>query len=158
MTCNKCGTSNNNKANFCVHCGNELAAKSNKNCKNRNRYKKASPKKLDSIKILWSVFGLFLLGGILCTVIDSNTQTSSITHDHPTFEIESPNPAVETKLEMIASQFICVCGGCDELPLESCGCAAAQKERQFIREKVSTGWSDEQIINTVKNNYGGMET
>ena len=40
----------------------------------------------------------------------------------------------------------CMCGTCPKIPLGSCGCGFAQRERSVIREKLRAGWSDERLI------------
>ncbi len=44
------------------------------------------------------------------------------------------------------SAISCMCGGCPRIPLESCNCAFAQRERRAIRAKIRAGWSDETIF------------
>jgi cytochrome c-type biogenesis protein CcmF len=45
----------------------------------------------------------------------------------------------------IFSSISCMCGGCPKIPLESCNCGFAQRERGAIRAKLRAGWNDKRI-------------
>jgi len=63
----------------------------------------------------------------------------------------------ETKVIAVAKNFKCACGGCGELPLETCTCdmpKGAIEEKNFIREKLAEGFTVEQVVELLDKNYG----
>jgi cytochrome c-type biogenesis protein CcmH/NrfF len=63
----------------------------------------------------------------------------------------------EAKVIAVAKNFKCACGGCGELPLETCQCdmpLGAVEEKNFIREKLAEGFSVEQVIELLNKKYG----
>ena len=73
-------------------------------------------------------------------------------------ETKSSNPVVEATVYEIASKFVCSCQTCDELPLESCKCARAVEERQFIRDYLEQNQKPDDIVVTVANKYGWLKS
>jgi hypothetical protein len=63
----------------------------------------------------------------------------------------------EAKVIAVAKNFKCACGGCGELPLETCQCdmpKGAVEEKNFIREKLAEGFTVEQVIEQLNKKYG----
>jgi cytochrome c-type biogenesis protein CcmH/NrfF len=63
----------------------------------------------------------------------------------------------EAKVIAVAKNFKCPCGGCGEDPLETCTCdmpKGAVETKSFIREKLSEGFTVEQVIELVDKKYG----
>ena len=57
----------------------------------------------------------------------------------------------------VAKNFKCACEGCGEDSLETCTCdmpRGAVEEKNFIREKLSEGFTVEQVIELVDKKYG----
>lgn len=63
----------------------------------------------------------------------------------------------EAKVIAVAGNFKCACGGCGELPLETCTCdmpRGSVEEKKFIREKLAEGFTVEQVIELLDKEYG----
>jgi cytochrome c-type biogenesis protein CcmH/NrfF len=63
----------------------------------------------------------------------------------------------EAKVIAVARNFKCPCGGCGEDALETCTCdmpKGAVETKNFIREKLSEGFTVEQVIELVDKKYG----
>lgn len=63
----------------------------------------------------------------------------------------------ELKVAAVARNFKCACGGCGELPLETCTCdmpRGSVEEKKFIREKLAEGLTVEQVIEALDKKYG----
>jgi len=63
----------------------------------------------------------------------------------------------ESDVIAVASNFNCACGGCVELPLETCECdmpKGSVEEKKFIREKLAGGLTVEQVIELLDEKYG----
>ncbi len=67
------------------------------------------------------------------------------------------NLVLETTITSIAKKFVCVCGNCGELSLDTCTCPDASKEREQIRRSLMAGQTPEQVIVFVNDTYGGMK-
>jgi cytochrome c-type biogenesis protein CcmH/NrfF len=72
-------------------------------------------------------------------------------------EVFSEDSLMEEKTLEIASKFICSCGSCGELPLESCPCHRAAEERQFIRASLQEGLNDSTIILQLIQRFGWLK-
>lgn len=161
MICNKCGYDNNNDANFCESCGEQLIANKGENKpkknyrKNPNRYRKQNES--SPIKLFWTVALLVIAGLLIYSII--NTNSSRDYKPAPTAnDFRSGNSVVEANVYEIASKFICGCGSCGEESLEKCDCGFAVQEKQFIRNLVQQGSSSKNIIAAVDNKYGGLKS
>jgi hypothetical protein len=63
----------------------------------------------------------------------------------------------EAKVIAVAKNFKCACGGCGEMPLETCTCdmpMGAVEEKNFIRAKFDEAFTVEQVIELVDKKYG----
>jgi cytochrome c-type biogenesis protein CcmH/NrfF len=104
------------------------------------------------------VLALLLVVGVgvfiyLISPRSNNQQQAAL----PVIESRSGDPRVEAKVLEIASKFICSCGACGEKPLDTCACPKAAEERQFIRNSLQVGQTQEQVIAAVKATYGWMK-
>ncbi|GBD90314.1 double zinc ribbon [bacterium BMS3Abin04] len=166
--CTHCGAENSKTSNFCVKCGTSLPKKRN-NWKNksvdknyRNKSKKKQPQKrlilLDKLleNKAVTVIGLVVVGFIVVQFLPNNK--TPITHRN---RIPNSNTnfvgLAGSRLNDIASKFICSCGTCGELPLETCGCPTATEEKEFIQSQMDAKKSDSQIIKSVNSKYGWIK-
>ena len=65
--------------------------------------------------------------------------------------------SIEYRVQQVAANFKCACGGCDELPLAECTCdmpRGAREEKNFIRNKLREGLTVEQVVQLVNDKYG----
>ncbi len=109
--------------------------------------------------VLLSVVAIIAVGVMiyLFGILPGQSSANSTQQVEPAIEQPTNNVELENKVVEIASMFACSCGGCDELPLESCTCETAQQERQFIRSALQHGHSVEEVIQSVNNTYGFIE-
>jgi cytochrome c-type biogenesis protein CcmF len=64
-----------------------------------------------------------------------------------TSSLHSGTVHIENDLERgIFEHLRCMCGGCERLPLSSCGCSTAEDARERVREKIRAGETREQIL------------
>lgn len=166
--CNQCGTENTETNNFCVKCGNILQKEKT------NRRKKSSPrnnhsrsrkphtkKRLALLDIVqenktFAVVGLVIVGFLIVLFLPNN-KTSINSRNYIPNSSTGFAGLKGSRLNDIASKFICSCGTCDELPLETCGCPTAKGEKAFIQSQMNTNKSDSQIIKTVYAKYGWIK-
>jgi cytochrome c-type biogenesis protein CcmH/NrfF len=67
------------------------------------------------------------------------------------------NSALESKVQLVAANFRCACGGCGELFLIDCTCdmpEGAVEEKSFIRDQLQQGLNVDQVIELVDKKYG----
>lgn len=181
--CPDCGAENNKEHKFCISCGyhlnqmseaginklDQLAGskinniqpkkKSKKQLRreSKNSSKRKNEKKLstfNNLKPLWITVGV-IIGSLLIAIsfdLIFRPQKTEIP-----VEVKSTNPVIEAKVFEIASKFVCSCGSCNEEPLETCKCATAVDERQFIRDYLLENQKPDYIILAVANKYGWLE-
>jgi hypothetical protein len=151
--CKDCGHFNELDALFCVACGEEIIKVPPK----KDRHRRPSPgPSYKTIALI--VGGIFLLGLLVKAGM-------TLFKDENASRVSSPSPAVsaslanvdEPKVLEVARNFKCACGGCGELPLDTCDCDmpnGALGEKTFIREKLGEGLSVQQVIEFVNKKYG----
>jgi uncharacterized membrane protein YvbJ len=150
--CRACGHFNELDALFCVACGEEIIRAPRRDQKRES----GSP----SYKMIAVVVGMIFLIGILVKVgitffkagSPSNKLTSAVVQPLP-----SVTKVDETQVIAVARNFKCACGGCGELPLATCECdmpKGAIEEKNFIRGKLTEGFTVEQVIGLLDKNYG----
>ncbi len=166
--CNQCGTKNTETSNFCVKCGNKLQnGKPNQRKKssarnNHNRTRKIHNQKrlaiLDMVQEnkTFAVIGLVVVGFLVVLFLPNN-KTSTNPRNYIPNSSTGFAGLTGSRLNDIASKFICSCGTCDELPLETCGCPTANGEKAFIQSQMNTNKSDAQIIKAVYSKYGWIK-
>lgn len=104
------------------------------------------------VKILLLTVGMLTAGSILFMYLYYNAQLGPTPQD-----IVKGNPAIESQVVTIASHFVCICGKCSRISVESCRCSLAAREREFIRQKIKKGDKDEAIIAAVDAVFGGKK-
>jgi cytochrome c-type biogenesis protein CcmF len=68
-------------------------------------------------------------------------------HAQGTSSLHSGTVHIENDLERgIFEHLRCMCGGCERLPLSSCGCSTAEDARQRVRERIRAGETRDQIL------------
>jgi len=63
-----------------------------------------------------------------------------------------PSPPTDDEVNAIAKELYCPV--CENVPLDVCGTTACEQWRALIREKLSAGWSEEEIKTYFVNQYG----
>jgi hypothetical protein len=149
--CRNCGHFNELDTLFCISCGEEMI-KSPKD--NRKRSSDGPSYKAIALVIgLALLLGLFLKLGISLFKEEGSSKLSS----SPAPISTSVRNVDEAKVIAVAKNFKCACGGCGELPLETCTCdmsKGAVEEKNFIREKLAEGFTVEQVIELLDKKYG----
>jgi predicted RNA-binding Zn-ribbon protein involved in translation (DUF1610 family) len=149
--CRHCGQFNELDTLFCVLCGEEIV----KAPRESQRGGPGGP----SYKTIGLVIGLVLLLGLFVKL------GISFFKEERSFKSSSSRAAIsasmknvdEAKVIAVAKNFKCPCGGCGEDPLETCACdmpKGAVEAKSFIREKLSEGFTVEQVIELVDKKYG----
>ncbi len=145
LKCSNCGNFNDLDAKFCIFCGKELIKTSKENLKRPSEG--LSYKTISLIIILIFVFGFLIKLGI--TFFSGNKSHRFISK--PVANVD------ETQVIAVAKHFKCACGGCGELPLATCECdmpKGAVEMKTFIRERLSEGFSVNQVIELLDRRYG----
>ncbi|MEW5901520.1 MAG: hypothetical protein AB1715_08685 [Acidobacteriota bacterium] len=145
MKCRNCGHFNESDAFFCVACGEEIVKAPKKDLRRRS----SEP----SFKAIVSVVGLVVLLGLLIRL--GTTFFTGSKHS----KLSSPFAVKvdEAQVVAVAKNFKCACGGCGELPLETCSCdmpKGAVEEKNFIRKKLAEGLPIDQVIELLDETYG----
>ncbi len=102
---------------------------------------------------------IFCVGLIIKTVYSpSQTSTRSSVSSQRDGSGGSWDPSLDSKkVQLVAAQFKCACGGCGELPLDTCRCEmerGAKEEKTFIRDKLIEGLTIAQVADLVEKEYG----
>ena len=148
--CGTCGHFNELDSLFCVSCGEEMIRKPKEEIKRPS----AGP----SYKMIALVIATVILIGFLVKV-----GITFFKGGRPSKISSSPSASTSTikvdeaKVIAVAKNFKCACGGCGELPLETCKCdmpKGAVEEKNFIREKLAEGFTVEQVIELLDKKYG----
>lgn len=149
--CKNCGHFNDLDALFCVTCGEKLSLKSKKDIKQKTT--ESSFKNI--FLIIAGIIMIVLFAKQIVTNFkgEKSPQISSpvISNETPLFGIN------EEQVIAVAQNFKCACGGCGELPLETCTCdmpKGSVEEKNFIRGKLAEGLTVEQVIEMVDKKYG----
>jgi len=69
------------------------------------------------------------------------------------------NSSIEYRVQQVAANFKCACGGCGELPLDECTCdmpRGAKEEKNYIRNKLRDGLTVDQVVQLVNDKYGHL--
>ena len=149
--CRNCGHFNELDTLFCISCGEEMIKAPKENRKRSSD----GP----SYKAIALVIGLVLLLGLFVKLGISffKEERSSKLSSSPTSFSTSLKNVDEAKVIAVAKNFKCACGGCGELPLETCTCdmpKGAVEEKNFIRDKLAEGFTVEQVIELLDKKYG----
>lgn len=149
--CKSCGQFNELDALSCVACGEEIV----KATTFEDRKRQALGPSYRTIAL---VIGLIFLFGFFAKVGISFFRDSKASLTSPPARTStSSNKVDEAQVIAVAKNFKCACGGCGELPLETCTCdmsKGAVEEKKFIREKLGEGFTVEQVIELLDKKYG----
>jgi cytochrome c-type biogenesis protein CcmH len=85
-----------------------------------------------------------MLIGLLLVLLLASMSTARAQQDN--------QPVTDDQVNAVAKELYCPV--CENIPLDACGTAACQQWRDLIREKLSQGWSDEQIKVYFAEQYG----
>ncbi len=148
--CKGCGQFNELDALFCVACGEEMIRAPRENQKGQS----TGP----SYKTIVLVIGLIFLFGLFVKAGVSFFKASRPSQMTPSASTSTSSIKVdEAQVIAVARNFKCACGGCGELPLETCTCdmpKGAVEEKNFIREKLAQGLTVEQVVELLDKKYG----
>jgi len=107
-----------------------------------------------------AIVAIVFSAGLLVKVVFFSTPLP--TGSKQTYESASPgNRTIDLRVQQVASNFKCACGGCGELPLDECTCdmpRGAVEEKNFIRTKLSEGLTVDAVITLVNERYGHRKT
>lgn len=163
-SCFQCGFENDRSGRFCANCGAELKQGEPQQQARKHSQKQQLPKKKGRSvpsRLQWNPMfvGLLLviLGGTLYYTMKNSGGQQLTQRRLPLVETGSNDPKVEEKVLAVASKFVCSCGTCGEQSLDVCACETAVEERQFIRNAVQTGQSEQQVIASVNSTYGWIK-
>ncbi len=150
--CPNCGHFNKLDALLCVACGEEIIRTPKENLKHQS----SGP----SFKTIALVIGIIFLFGILVeigTTVFKQDRSSQAPSSTASIRQSSVSGIDDAQVIAVAKNFICACDGCGEKPLETCACdmpRGAVEEKNFIREKLSEGFTVEQVIELLDKKYG----
>lgn len=151
--CTNCGQFNKLDALLCVACGEEIISGAPK----ENLQRRSSGPSFRTIAL---VVGIIFLFGILVEIgmtVFKQDKPSRTPSSSASVRQSSVGKADEAQVIAVAKNFKCACGGCGEDFLESCTCdmpKGAVEEKNFIRTKLSEGFTVEQVIELVDKKYG----
>jgi cytochrome c-type biogenesis protein CcmH/NrfF/ribosomal protein L40E len=186
-SCQSCGFENPEDAKFCASCGAALEGKSTvspppsskdppkesmtfrekpaaqQKKKGKRKHKSPArqnfPKRRQAAK-KWNpaTIAVVAIGALLVIFyfVYMNQRAAKISE--PYVEQKTENLELENKVLAVASKFVCACGSCPKEPLETCSCPTAGKERDFIRNALYSGMDEDNVITTLNNRYGGIES
>jgi Double zinc ribbon len=173
--CPECGTENQLNNKFCVSCGTELnfkqinkepaqpvSIKKKKQQQKHKQHKKYVQEKnfnlIEDIKKhkVAAAAVIVVVGYLLFQVIPQEPEVRNVTSRFQQTNI--PVNSGNAKLNEIASKFVCSCGTCGELSLETCTCPTAEEEHAFINTMLSQNISTDEIIIAVANKYGWLKS
>ncbi len=158
--CPSCDFENPTDARFCAHCGAEVKHHHpSSQHSGRATQRKRKESHGDTKLFRWPrIIGVVVIAGALLFICSKYFFPPEENRKVPVArEARSSDPATEIQVTAIASKFICSCGTCGELPLESCGCNTAVQERQFIRTSLQSGQSPDHIVLAVNKTFGWMK-
>lgn len=147
--CRNCGHLNELDALFCVVCSEEIIRAPKENLK-RKSY---GP----SFKTIGLVIGVVFFLGVL--VKAGTTFFKGENHSGLSSSSTSVSGSInvdEADVITVAKNFKCACGRCGELPLATCQCEMPKgsvEEKRFIREKLTEGFTVEQVIELLDKKY-----
>jgi cytochrome c-type biogenesis protein CcmH/NrfF len=106
--------------------------------------------------IPWILLGVVVVGILVVGYRESSKRPETSPVPGVT-ETRSDDPEVEAAVLAVASRFLCGCGACGELPLETCTCEVAVQERKYIRAKLGEGHELREVIAMVQETFGWMK-
>lgn len=161
--CFHCGFENERDARFCANCGIEMKRPHHQ--PSHKHHHEQQPKKKEKrfgTRLKWhpALLGLLIIGGVTIFLALPYIRENPLgrkSQPAPLIEQRSGDPKLEARVLQIASKFICSCGTCGEQPLDVCTCERAVEERQFIRNYLQAGQTNEQIIAALNTTFGWIK-
>jgi cytochrome c-type biogenesis protein CcmH/NrfF len=151
MYCKQCKITYHANEKFCRLCGEKLHGRK----KEKRRNQKSQPPFRANIYLL---FGLGLAIIIIALLlIDRPTQRRAvIEHNHDS----KATTTFTSVVYEVAEKFICPCGGCGEMALETCSCDMHQgaiEAKSFIQQQLNQGKSKDEVIAAMIQRYGYLK-
>ncbi len=149
--CKNCGHFNDLDAFHCVHCGEKMVSLPRENIKRQS----TGP----SYRTIALVIGTILMVGLFVKLGITFSKRGSPSNLAST-PIQASTSAVnvdEAQVMAVAKNFKCACDRCGELPLVTCQCEMPRgsvEEKRFIRQKLAEGFTVEQVIELLNQEYG----
>ncbi len=151
MYCKQCKITYHADEKFCRLCGEKLHAR-----KKEKRGKQIS--KQPYIANIYLLFGLGLAIFIIALLVIDRSGQQDTTMDTL---IQQEVPAtVTSEVYEVAEKFICPCGGCGEMALETCSCDmdhGAIEAKSFIQQQLNQGKSKDEVIAAMIKRYGYLK-
>ena len=149
--CKDCGQFNDLDALFCVACGEKIIRRPRNNAR-----RKSTTPSYQTIFIFIALFliSVFFVKQVITVSKKENPSSMSLS---PVSYGTSTSGMDEASVIAVAKNFLCACGGCGELPLETCTCdmpKGSVEEKNFIRKNLNEGLTVEQVIELVDEKYG----
>jgi cytochrome c-type biogenesis protein CcmH/NrfF len=149
--CRNCGHFNELDVHYCVACGEEMITALRRDQK--------QPATGPSYKTIALVIAMIFLAGVSAKlgVTFSKRGTLSNLTAAPTQTPPSSVNVDEAQVIAVAKNFKCACGKCGELPLATCQCEMPRgsvEEKRLIRQKLAEGFTVEQVIELLNQEYG----
>lgn len=149
--CRNCGHFNELDALFCVVCGEEISHGPKKSIKRQSE----EPSSITiALVIVFVLITAFFAKKVITIFQREEPSRVSSSYVPPRISMSGVD---ESDVIAVARNFKCACGGCGELPLETCECdmpKGSVEEKNFIREKLAEGLTVEQIIELLDKKYG----
>ncbi len=148
--CRCCGHTNELDTLFCVRCGTKLIGPSGENNKRKGVQ--------SSYRRIFVFVGLILVAGFAIKLGSTLLKKGDLSNKRSSNVVSVSSKEVnEEQVLAVAKHFNCACGGCGELPLTTCECDMSKgsvEEKQFIRKKLSEGFTVEQVVECLDREYG----
>ncbi len=149
--CRNCGQFNELDALFCVACGEEIIRRPKKT----NKRESGDPSgKTIALVIIIVILASFFVKKVI--TVFQREEPSTVPSSYVSDRV-SISRVDEAKVIAVARNFKCACGGCGELPLETCECdmpKGSVEEKNFIREKLAKRLTVNQVIELLDKKYG----
>jgi hypothetical protein len=149
--CRSCDHFNELDALFCVVCGEEISQRPKKSSKQKSE----GPSSITIALVIVIVLITAFFANKVKTIFQRE-EPSRVSSSYVPPRI-STNGVDEADVIAVARNFKCACGGCGELPLETCECdmpKGSVEEKKFIREQLAEGLTVEQVIELLDKKYG----
>lgn len=161
QNCTICGRENPPGSKYCAHCGEQLRISAEKAPRHRPKSREAPRRerstRFDLLRWHPAVITAVILASAAVLIFATQSDRKAPSPPPRLVEQTSGDAALEGKVLEIASKFICSCGSCGQLPLETCTCDRAIEQRQFIRKALQEGEPKERVVQAVQDSYGWMK-
>jgi len=123
---------------------------------NRNKARRKSrPPESSYLKITAAIASVFAVGLFIKVAFFQQSAPILPTGSEPSSS--RLDGSIEYRVQQVAANFKCACGGCGEQPLDECACdmpRGAREEKDFIRKKLRDGLTVDQVVQLVNDKYG----